>query len=134
MARPSHQIKASTDNLSPHYDLTGPAVVLRSCTQINRGCECDAGYERAGRGVREVLNRHMADVHSTPSQTCWIWSPLLVLKSLAPVLRRPGTRLRILKSSSPPPRPNWWPWNGSVPAWAGAVASLTRCCAAVCSG
>src|SRR3954462_4071707 len=28
MARSSHQIKASTDNLSPHYDLTGPAVVL----------------------------------------------------------------------------------------------------------
>jgi D-serine deaminase-like pyridoxal phosphate-dependent protein len=28
MARSSHQIKASTDNLSPHYDPTGPVVVL----------------------------------------------------------------------------------------------------------
>ena len=74
-----------------------------------------------------MLNRYMAGVHSTTSRTRWISSPLLVLKSLAPVLRRRGTRLRILMSSLPPPRPNWWPWNGSVPACAGAVASLTRC-------
>src|SRR3954453_14794069 len=107
---------------------------LEAVRKLIVGASATAGYERAGRGVREVLNRHMAGVHSTTSQTCWIWSPLLVLKSLAPVLRRPGTRLRILKSSSPPPRPNWSPWNGSVPARAGAVESLTRECAAGCSG
>src|SRR3954451_21484262 len=61
----------------------------------------------------------MAGVHSTPSRTCWIWPLPPLLKTAAPTLRHPGTRLRISKSSSPPPRLNWWQWSGSVSACIG---------------